>query len=301
MKTINHFLNLENLTKNELLTIIEESKKFKKIKNYKHQSLNGKKIALVFTKKSTRTRASFEVGIRDLGGDVVFFSSSESQFSRGEPILDTLKVLERYFDALVVRNDDYLVLEEFIAEARVPVINALTDYNHPCQVFADYLTILESKGDGDDLKIAYVGDGNNVATSLAFLAQKLNLSLTIATPSHSLYECSADVKNKCPGVKFINDPRLAVKESDVIYTDTWSSMGDEMEREKANHLSLLAPFQVNAGLVKLAKKDFVFLHCLPAYRGKEVTSEIIDGPHSLVFLQAENRLATQKAILSQLF
>ncbi len=299
MSKAKHFLNIEDLGEGELLAIIEESKKFKKTKNYKNQLLQGKKIAMVFTKKSTRTRASFEVGIRELGGEVVFFSNSESQFSRGESILDTLKVLERYFDALVVRSDDYLALEEFSREAKIPIVNALTNYNHPCQAFADYFTILESKGPAKGLKIAYLGDGNNVAVSLAFLAQKLNLSLTIATPDHPAYECPEEVRKKCPKVRFVNDPLLAARDSDVLYTDTWSSMGDEKKIKEVEHA--LTPFQVNASLVQFAKKDFIFLHCLPAYRGKEVTADIIDGPHSLVFDQAENRLPTQKAILNHLF
>ncbi len=295
MKKIRHFLNLEDITKQDLEKIIEESKKFKKDKNYLDTLLYKKKIGLVFTKHSTRTRASFEVGIKEMQGETVFFSNNESQFSRGESFIDTFKVLERYFDALVIRNDDYASLEEFSTEAKIPIINALTNYNHPCQAIADYFTILEHKQKVENLKITFLGEGNNVAISLILLAVKLELDLTLGIPPRQGNPFFFDLLKKYPQIKITDKPEEAIKASDVVYTDTWNSMGEQKKNQE-----IFQPFQVNAQLTKLAKEDFIFLHCLPAYRGQEVSSEIIDGPNSVVFDQAENRLFTQKAILAHL-
>ncbi len=269
-----------------------------------HRHLLGTTLGLFFEKPSTRTRVSFEAGINQLGGQCVFLSASDLQLSRGESIADTAKVLSRYLDGLVIRTYDHATVEEWARVATIPIINGLTDLCHPCQALSDLLTILESKGALRGIKLAYVGDGNNVANSLIEGAAKTGMSISLACPSgHEPDQRLVDVARLEAGqtgasIELTEDPQIAVKDADVIYTDVWVSMGQE--REQSRRLKALAPYQVNERLLKRARPDAIVLHCLPAHRGQEITAGVIDGPQSAVFDQAENRLHMQKAILVRL-
>ncbi|RAK17024.1 ornithine carbamoyltransferase [Anoxybacillus vitaminiphilus] len=266
--------------------------------------LSGKTLAMIFEKPSTRTRVSFEVGMTQLGGHALFLSSNDLQLGRGETIADTARVLSRYVDAIMIRTFAHSKIEELAEYATVPVINGLTDDAHPCQALADLLTIYEIKKKFKGVKLAYVGDGNNVAHSLMIAAAKVGMDFAIACPINyepkkkMVEEALQIAKQTGASITVTNHPDEAVKDADVIYTDVWTSMGQE--NESAERLRVFQPFQVNAELVKYAKHDYIFLHCLPAHRGEEVTSDIIDGEHSAVFQQAENRLHAQKAILLSL-
>lgn len=301
-----HLLSLKDLTTEEILNILEMAKKLKyELQNdIEHKILKGKTLGMIFTKSSTRTRVSFEVGMVQLGGYPLFLSSQDIQLGRGETIEDTAKVLSRYVDGIMIRTYKQSDVEDLAKYGTVPVINGLTDSFHPCQVLADLLTIYESKSKFDGLKLAYIGDGNNIAHSLLYGCSKVGMDIAIATPKG--YECNAEiVKNameqaKLTGVNITitEDPAEAIKDADVVYTDTWVSMGQEEEKQK--RIEIFKPYQVNGELFSMAKKDAIFLHCLPAYRGYEVTSEVIDGPQSLVFDEAENRLHVQKAVMALL-
>lgn len=301
-----HLLSLKDLTTEEIFNILEMAKKLKyELQNdIEHKILKGKTLGMIFTKSSTRTRVSFEVGMVQLGGYPLFLSSQDIQLGRGETIEDTAKVLSRYVDGIMIRTYKQSDVEDLAKYGTVPVINGLTDSFHPCQVLADLLTIYESKSKLEGLKLAYVGDGNNIAHSLLYGCSKVGMDISIATPKG--YECNAEiVKNakedaKLTGVKITitEDPIEAVKDADVVYTDTWVSMGQEEEKQK--RIEIFKPYQVNGKLFSMAKKDAIFLHCLPAYRGYEVTSEVIDGPRSFVFDEAENRLHVQKAVMALL-
>ena len=265
--------------------------------------LAGKHAALMFRKPSLRTRASFETGIRQLGGDTLFFSDAEIGMGKRESVHDVAKVMSRFFDLVVIRTFAHEEITEFAKYAEVPVINALTDLLHPCQIMGDIFTIMEYKNRVDDLVIAYVGDGgNNIANSWVNLASRLSLQLRIGTTEDRQPDPKILENARNAGLSEIivtDDPVEAVRDADVVYTDVWASMGEKdkiAEREQK-----LKKFQVNAELLSHAKPDVIFMHCLPAERGREVTDEVMDGPHSVVFDQAENRLHIQKAIILQLF
>ena len=265
--------------------------------------LAGKHAALMFRKPSLRTRASFETGIRQLGGDTLFFSDAEIGMGKRESVHDVAKVMSRFFDLVVIRTFAHEEIVEFAKYAEVPVINALTDLLHPCQIMGDIFTIMEYKNRVDDLIIAYVGDGgNNIANSWVNLASRLSLQLRIGTTEDRQPDPKILENARNAGLSEIivtDDPVEAVRDADVVYTDVWASMGEKdkiAEREQK-----LKKFQVNAELLSHAKPDVIFMHCLPAERGREVTDEVMDGPHSVVFDQAENRLHIQKAIILQLF
>ncbi|GLX70904.1 ornithine carbamoyltransferase [Paenibacillus glycanilyticus] len=267
-----------------------------------YQPLKGKTLGMIFEKSSTRTRVSFEVGIYQLGGQGLFLSGNDLQIGRGEPILDTAQVLSRYLDGIMIRTFAHRTVVELARGATVPVINGLTDLSHPCQALADYQTILEHKGRLEGLKLAYIGDGNNVVHSLMMGAAKLGVDISIATPEG--YEPDPDlVKQSIDNAKetgarihLCRDPKEAVANADVIYSDVWASMGQEAE-QKERELAF-ANYQVNEELAKYAKKDYLFMHCLPAHRGEEVSEGVIDGANSIIFDQAENRLHAQKAIMA---
>jgi len=301
-----NLLSLKDWTPKEILETLDFAHRLKEDRKQGEETrlLRGKYLGMIFAKASTRTRISFEVGIQELGGSAVFLSSDDIQLGRGESIKDTAKVLSRYLDGIMIRTfkqKDVVKLAKF---ASIPVINGLTDKYHPCQILADLQTILESKGTLKGLKLAYIGDGNNVANTLLIGCSKVGMDVVAATPKG--YECDSKVvtcsriyaSHAGSVVSVTNDPKEAARDADVIYTDTWVSMGQEDEKEQK--LKAFEGFQVNQDLVSLAKKDYIFLHCLPAYRGYEVTEEIIDGSHSKVFEEAENRLHVQKSIMVKL-
>ncbi|MCT8140431.1 ornithine carbamoyltransferase [Anaerobacillus sp. CMMVII] len=298
-----HFLTLLDYSSTEIKELLDFSLT---LKNYQkegvpHQLLMGKTLAMIFEKSSTRTRVSFEVGMTQLGGSALFLSSKDSQLGRGEPISDTAQVLSRYVDGIMIRTHGHEIIEELAHYSTVPVINALTDDFHPCQALADILTILEVKKTFNGLKAVYVGDGNNVAHSLLIACAKVGIDIAIATPKG--YEPKEWIVKEIEAISIetgsqfmlTNDPIEAVRGADVVYTDVWTSMG--YEEETAKRLEDFKLFQVNDSLMTYAKPDYMFLHCLPAHRGEEVSAGIIDGNHSFIFDQAENRLHVQKAIL----
>ncbi len=295
------FLDTDVFSKETLLKIVDLGIKMKKNKQKYSKSLKGKKLGMIFEKSSTRTRVSFEVGMYELGGISIFLSSRDIQLGRGETIEDTAKVLSRYLDCIMIRTYSQEMVENLAKEATIPVINGLTDLLHPCQAMADFMTIFEKKGCIEGINFCFIGDGNNMAHSLGLLASKLGANFSIATPKG--YEMNNTIiekinKNaKVSGSKIIitNDPEEAIQNADVVYTDVWTSMGQEGETEK--RLKDFRGFQINDELVKLAKKDYIFMHCLPAHRGEEVSSSVIDGENSVVFDEAENRLHIQKAIM----
>ncbi len=293
------FIDLEDFSSESLEGVLELSKRFKlKKPEVAKQFLKGKTVVMLFTKSSTRTRVSFERAIFELGGQSIFLSHRDIQLGRGETIPDTGKVLERYANAIVIRTYAHEEVHSLAKAIKIPVINGLTDENHPCQILADLLTLQENKGFLKKLKLAFVGDGNNIANTLAVASLKLGFELRIASPKE--FQCTDKLKKQVAQapVSFLVDPREAVKGVDAVYTDTWVSMGDEAESKK--RLKILQPYQVNQKLFSLAKPEAIFLHCLPAHRGEEVTDEVMDSPRSLVFDQAENRLHVQKAVLSLL-
>ncbi|MCT8976587.1 ornithine carbamoyltransferase [Clostridium sp. CX1] len=299
-------ISLHYLSTGEIFEILKVAEKLKyELKNgIAHNILKGKTLGMIFTKSSTRTRVSFEVGMAQLGGYALFLSSNDIQLGRGETIYDTANVLSRYIDGIMIRTYKHSDVEDLAKYSSIPVINGLTDLLHPCQVLADLLTIYEHKSKLEGLKLAYVGDGNNVAHSLLYGCAKVGMDISVATPKG--YQCNFDVVEsakedaKLTGAKIVTteDPVEAVKDADVIYTDTWVSMGQE--DEKKERINIFKQYQVNGKLFSMAKEDAVFLHCLPAYRGLEVTEEVIDGPQSLVFDEAENRLHAQKAVMALL-
>lgn len=266
------------------------------------EELKGKSLAMIFEKSSTRTRVSFEVAMTQLGGHALYMSPDQMQLGRGETVEDTAKVLSRFVDGIMYRAYSHEMMAKLAADSSVPVINALDDIEHPCQIVADLMTIKEKKGRLKGLKIAYVGDGNNVCNSIILAAPIVGMDAAVGCPRG--YEPSMLEKARELAVKYgtkvevFEDPEKAVEDADAVYTDVWVSMGMEKEREARERLFML--YQVNSALVRNAKNDFLFLHCLPAHRGLEVASEVIDGEHSVVFDEAENRLHAQKAILLEL-
>lgn len=296
--------SLFHLTKEEIEQILKTSEllKFQLLRGEEHPLLKGKTLAMIFEKPSTRTRVSFEVGMWQLGGYALYLSASDLQLGRGETIADTAQVLSRYVDGMMARVFVHQTILDLVKYSRVPVINGLSDFTHPCQGLADLFTVYEKKGRLSGLKLAYVGDGNNVAHSLLYGCSKVGMDITLACPKG--YEPNPKVVSKAKEegrrsggkVKVTNDPKEAVREADIVYTDVWASMGKEKEHEK--RVKIFKPYQVNGKLIKEAKVDCLFMHCLPAHRGEEVTDEVADSKNSVIFDQAENRLHTQKALLA---
>ncbi|MGB9682331.1 MAG: ornithine carbamoyltransferase [bacterium] len=295
-------LSIEDLTVEDIEDIFIMTDFLKSKENNSHRPLSGKSVGLYFEKPSTRTRVSFEVGVYQLGGHPVYLDTKSLQIGRGESISDTAKILSGYLDCIVARTLKDETVRELALYADIPVINALTDLEHPCQALGDLYTVKEYFGDYKGLKFSFVGDGNNVANSLLLLCSKLGVNFAIASPKG--YEIRSEIKEKAlknakvsgANISFYNDPFDAVTDANIIYTDVWVSMGEEEEREKRN-LDFQG-FQVNIGLVGRAHPNVRIMHCLPAIRGKEITDEVMDGPNSIIFKQAENRLHTQKAVLS---
>lgn len=298
-----HLLTLADFTKEEIMQIIHDAIKLKDMqkKGETHHYLKGKTLAMIFEKLSTRTRVSFEVGMFQLGGHALFLGKNDLQMGRGEKVEDTAKVLSRFVDGIMIRAYSHDAVVELADNSSVPVINGLTDDYHPCQVLADLMTLYETKGSLEGRKLAYVGDGNNMTHSLMIGCAKLGVSCSIASPKgyepkKSIVEKAQEfAKETGANIVITNDPKEAVKDADAIYTDVWTSMGWEEEQEE--RLKAFDQFQVNSDLMAEADENSVFLHCLPAHRGEEVSADVIDGPQSLVFEEAENRLHVQKALM----
>ena len=286
----------------ELLDFAAELKTMQKA-GVSHKILEGKTLGMIFEKSSTRTRVSFEVGMYQLGGSALFLSNRDLQLGRGEPIKDTARVLARYLDGIMIRTFGHDRLVEFADYANIPIINGLSDLLHPCQVLTDLLTIREFKGKRlQDLKMAYVGDGNNMANSYLYGAAKVGMALTVATPqSHKPDEevfqnALEDAEETDAELAWTENPVEAVKDADIITTDTWASMGQEAEHDERK--KIFAPYQVNDELLKHANKSAIVMHCLPAYRGEELTEEVFERNADVIFEEAENRLHMQKAIMA---
>ena len=296
-------LSLNDYSEKEILDILELAHKLKKEtkEGKEHHILKGKTLGMIFSKSSTRTRVSFEVGMYQLGGYPLFLSSNDIQLGRGECIEDTARVLSRYLDGIMIRTYDQTEVEMLAKYADIPIINGLTDLLHPCQVLADLMTIQEKKGALKGLKMCYIGDGNNMANTLLHGCAKVGMDISVATPAG--YECDAEMvaeameAAKISGAKIeiLTDPKAAIANADAVYSDTWVSMGQEEEKQK--RINDFKGFTIDDTLMSYAKGDAIFLHCLPAYRGYEVTNEVIEGPHSVIFDEAENRLHAQKAVM----
>ena len=295
---IKHFLSIESQTAEELTNLLTFATRIKADRDKaSERPLRAQTWALIFSKPSTRTRVSFEVGIRELGGSVIFLSQNDIQLGRGEPITDTARVLGRMVHGTVIRTFAQLDVEKFAEYGRIPTINALTDEEHPCQILADLLTILEKRGSLDDLIVCFVGDGNNnVARSWIWAAERLGFELRIAAPENYWPDASLLARLTNPKIIVTEDPIAGADRADVLYTDVWVSMG--FEKESAERLRELGSFQINEQLVSRAASGALVLHCLPAYRGKEITEETLEKHAKTIFDQAENRLHAQKAILS---
>lgn len=293
-----HFIDINLIEQSELRKILHLAKEIKcdVLKNIYNKPLINKNLAMIFEKPSTRTRTSFEVGMRQLGGDSVLLTSEGSQIGRGEPVMDTAKVLSRYIDIIMIRCFKHNDLQALSKHSDVPVINGLTNYSHPCQIMADILTYEEHKGEIEGAKVAWFGDFNNVTRSWIHAANKFNFHLNISVPNEMI--SPDELKNgeliDSENVTLVDDPIKAARGADLITTDTWFSMGDEDSESK---LQQLKPYQVNKRLMKEAKESAIFMHCLPAHREEEVTSEVIDGEQSIIYDEAENRLHIQKAII----
>lgn len=298
------FLSIRDFTREEILETFKLATDMKAHPQNYASALKGKTLALVFEKPSLRTRVSFDVGVQQLGGFSVYLSPMEINLGKRESVHDVAKNLERMVQGIMIRTFAHQIVIDMARYASVPVINGLTDYSHPCQAMADYFTIQEIKGELKGLKLCFVGDGNNVAHSLMFAGARLGAHVTVACPtgyepdSVAVQQSSEDAKATGARIEVTHDPNEGVKNADVVYTDVWASMGQEAEAE-ARRL-VFRPFQVNRSLMAKAKSDAIFMHCLPAHRGEEVTDDVIDAPSSVVFQEAENRLHVQKAIMYQL-
>ena len=297
------FLSLADLSRSEMDALLKRSLVLKRRwkKSLVDSPLAGKSLGLIFDKPSTRTRVSFEVDMTQLGGHPVYLDPGTTQIKRGEPIADSARVLSRYLDGVVIRTFDQATVEEWGRWSSVPVINGLTDLLHPCQVFCDLLTIIEKCGNYKGLKIAYIGDGNNIANTWVQAAALLDIALSLACPRG--YQPNAKflaeaTRGRKARIELTRDPWQAVQGSDVVYTDVWASMGQEKERKERH--KRFQGYQVNTALLRRAKRGALVMHCLPAHAGEEISSEVLEGPQSVVFDQAENRLHGQKAILEWL-
>lgn len=296
-----HLLKLQDLTRVEILSILNLADQLKYERNHSISKdyLKGKKLGMIFQKSSTRTRVSFETGIYELGGYGLFLSGNDLQIGRGEPIEDTARVLSRYLDGIMIRTYAQKEVEDLAKYATIPIINGLTDYAHPCQVLADLMTIREYKGSFKGLKMTYVGDGNNMANSLIVGAIKLEMSIAIACPKG--YEPDKDIvkwAQENGNITVTDNVEEAIKDSDVLYTDVWASMG--MEKEKALREQVFVGYQINSENIKNAKPDVMVMHCLPAHRGEEITADVFEAHEKEIFDEAENRLHAQKAVMVKL-
>ena len=299
----NHFLSIADLSKEQIYEVFELSKQLKEKtkKREEHHLLKGYTLAMIFAKPSARTRISFETGIFQLGGSALYLAPSDIGIGKREAVKDIAQVISRYNDLIMARLFAHSDIIELAKYSRVPVINGLTDYNHPCQIMADAYTVLEHLGRVDNIKITYVGDGNNIANSWINFASKIPMHLVICTPRN--YEPDTKTleharKAGISQIEILSDPKQAVKDADVVYTDVWASMGQEAEAEARK--KIFAPYQLNSELLAHAKPGVKVMHCLPAHRGDEITDAVIDGPHSIVFDEAENRMHAQKAIMVML-
>ncbi len=297
------FLSIADLAPGEVWPMIQKAERMKK--GQSARPLDGKIIALLFEKPSLRTRVSFEVGIRQLGGQCIYLSKDDIGLGVREPASDVARVLDRWVDGIIARVFSHRNLEILATHTRIPVVNALSDLEHPCQIVGDMLTIYEHKGGLEGLKLAYVGDGNNVASSLSLACASLGMDFVIASPKDyevpgiAWEEALSRAARRESKVEWVERPQEAVREADIVYTDTWVSMGHESE--KAERVQVFADYKVDTELMKGAKPDAVFMHDMPAYRGQEISEDMLDHPQSIVFDQAENRLHAQKAILAELF
>lgn len=301
-----HFISLHDVTNEEFSQLLSLAAKLKREQKQgiEHHILKGKTLGMIFSKSSTRTRVSFEVGMYQLGGHALFLSSNDIQLGRGETIYDTANVMSRFVDGIMIRTFDHQDVLDLAKYGSIPIINGLTDLLHPCQALADLLTVQEHKGRLRGLKLAYIGDGNNVAHSLLYACAKAGMDVSIGSPKG--YECDPEIvanakeDAKVLGSKVVltNDPVEAIKDADVVYTDTWASMGQE--DEKAERVKIFKDYQVNSELFSYSNPDSIFMHCLPAYRGYEVTEDVIDSKRSVIFDEAENRLHAQKAVMAML-
>ncbi|MFO8037460.1 MAG: ornithine carbamoyltransferase, partial [Anaerolineales bacterium] len=297
------FLTIADYSSQELRSILDLAMSLKE--DWKSEGnpprLKGKVLAMIFQKPSLRTRVSFDMAMRHLGGDALYLSPAEIGLGQRESIADVARVVSGYVDAVMARVFEHRHVEELARWASIPVINGLSDYNHPCQALSDALTILEKKGALEGLQVSFVGDGNNVAVSLMHICAKLGAHFTIANPpgydmpDDAIQEGRGMADKSGASIRLLHDPREAVENADVIYTDTWVSMGQSEEAQKRREV--FPPYQVNQELVSLAKDDVIVMHCLPAHRGEEITDEVADGPHSVLFPQAHNRLHAQKGLL----
>ncbi len=303
---MNHFISFNDITTSELEELLTLAAKLKAETKagIAHPILKGKTLGMIFSKSSTRTRVSFEVGMFQLGGHALFLSSQDIQLGRGESIEDTVKVLSRYLDGIMIRTYAHHDVQDLARYGSIPIINGLTDLMHPCQALADLMTVQERFGHLKGRKLAYLGDGNNVANSLLHACAKAGMHIAVGSPvgygcdTGCVAEARETARQTGSSVLLTSDPVEAIRNADVVYTDTWVSMGQEAE--KAKKIPIFMPYQVNAALMQLASSQAIFLHCLPAYRDYEVTSEVIDGPASAIYDEAENRLHAQKALLVKL-
>src|SRR3989339_1219030 len=297
-------LEINHLSLEEIYQIFDlsASLKLKRLKGEPHRTLEGKKLGMIFSKPSTRTRVSFEVGIYELGGYGMFFNQNDLQLKKSESISDTAKVLSRYLDGIMIRTFDHQDVVDLARYGSIPVINGLTDLHHPCQVLTDLFTVLEKRRALRGLKLAYIGDGNNMAHSLLHGCSKVGMDISVASPK--AYKPKEEIVNNAlrnakymgSKIEIFDKPADAVKNADIIYTDVWASMGQE--KEAADRKKKFMKYQVNPELVKNAKEDYLFMHCLPAHRGDEVVDEVCDSPNSVIFDEAENRLHVQKAVMA---
>ncbi len=300
-KGVRHYLQVADLEREALLSLIDRAMELKELhgQGISYMPAKGKVLGMIFEKASTRTRVSFEAAMYQLGGSVSFMAKKDLQLDRGEPLKDTARVLSRYLDCIVIRTYGQNMVEEFARWSDIPVINGLTDSHHPCQILSDVMTVMENKGkDLSSLKVAWVGDGNNMAQSWIQAAARIGFPLYLACPKG--YEpdegimAAAQKETRFP-LELLRDPVEAVKDADVINTDVWASMGQEDEAEERK--KVFTPYQVNQELLKHAKPDCIVLHCLPAYRGQEITDEVLEGPQSVAWDQAENKMHLHKAVL----
>ena len=298
------FISIRDFSPQEIQDLLLLGRQIKAYPDVYSEALKGKTLAMIFEKPSLRTRVTFDVGIQQLGGFSLYLSPAEINLGQRESVYDVAKNLERMVQCIMIRTFAHAIVEQMAEYARIPVINGLTDYSHPCQAMGDFLTMWEVKGRLEKLKVAFVGDGNNVAHSLLFAGAQLGAEVVVATPPG--YEPKADAiawasgraKETGGSCRITNDAKEAVSAADVVYTDVWASMGQEADAAK--RLGVFRNYQVNSELFAGAKRDAIFMHCLPAHRGEEVTNDVIDSPRSVVFQQAENRLHIQKAIMLEL-
>lgn len=296
---MNHLLKLQDLSSEEIIRILDlaDQLKYEKKHGIEHPYLKGKAVGLIFQKSSTRTRVSFETGVHQLGGQPLFLSSADLQIGRGEPVQDTARVLSRYLDGIMIRTYEQKEVEDLAQYGSIPIINGLTDYCHPCQVLADLMTIREKYGTFEGLKMAYIGDGNNMANSLIVGGLKMGMDVAVATPEgyRPADEVLEFAKEYGDHFTLTDDSKVAVKDADVVFTDTWASMGQEAE--KAERMKAFQGYQVNDELLSLAKDPVMVQHCLPAYREQEITEKVFEDHADEIFEEAENRLHAQKAVM----